>query len=166
MIIAYRDTYPISHHWKLIETISTVILALFCSVGKRRNEIKYFYNDLNKHIYTYLHKILQFNLHFLSHISKICNNLKIYFEVTLKMTSPQVVKTSVTDNSPSQVSSHPDDHFQSRYSQYNCPRLTFNNLTLEYHNQVKFYKISFDVVIENKIISVALDNCMKNNSDC
>ena len=31
------------------------------------------------------------------------------------MASPQVVKTSVTKNSPSQDSSHPDDHFQSRY---------------------------------------------------
>ena len=41
-----------------------------------------------------------------------------------------------------------DDHFRSRYSQYNCPRLAFNNLTLEYHNLVKFYKISFDVVLE------------------
>ena len=73
------------------------------------------------------------------------------------MTSAQVVKTSVTDNSPSQDSSHPDAHLQSRYSQYNCPaaRLAFNNLTLEYHNQVKLYNISFDVQIENGIISMA-----------
>ena len=34
---------------------------------------------------------------------------------TLKMASAQVVETSVTNNSPSQDSSHPDDLFQSRY---------------------------------------------------
>ena len=34
--------------------------------------------------------------------------------LTLKMASTQVVETSVTNNSPSQDSSHPDDHFQSR----------------------------------------------------
>ena len=50
-IIAYRDTYPSPHHMKLKETISTVILALFYSSRKRRNEIKYFYKDLNKQIY-------------------------------------------------------------------------------------------------------------------
>ena len=33
----------------------------------------------------------------------------------LKMTSAQVVETSVANNNPSQDSSHPDDHFQSRY---------------------------------------------------
>ena len=55
-----------------------------------------------------------------------------------------------------------DAHLQSRYSQYNCPSPAFNNLTL-----VKFYKISFDVLRENKIISLALHTCMKiNNSDC
>ena len=31
------------------------------------------------------------------------------------MASAQVVETSVTNNSPSQDSSHPDDLFQSRY---------------------------------------------------
>ena len=31
------------------------------------------------------------------------------------MASAQVVETSVTNNSPSQDSNHPDDHFQSRY---------------------------------------------------
>ena len=37
-------------------------------------------------------------------------------EVTrLKMASAQVVETSVTNNSPSQDSNHPDDLFQSRY---------------------------------------------------
>ena len=35
--------------------------------------------------------------------------------LTLKMASAQVVETSVTNNSPSQDSSHPDDLFQSRY---------------------------------------------------
>ena len=33
----------------------------------------------------------------------------------LKMASAQVVETSVTNNSPSQDSNHPDDLFQSRY---------------------------------------------------
>ena len=36
---------------------------------------------------------------------------------TLKMASAQVVETSVTNNSPSQDSNHPDDLFQSRYNQ-------------------------------------------------
>ena len=35
--------------------------------------------------------------------------------LTLKMASTQVVETSVTNNSPSQDSNHPDDLFQSRY---------------------------------------------------
>ena len=35
--------------------------------------------------------------------------------LTLKMTFALVVETSVANNSPSQDSSHPDDHFQSRY---------------------------------------------------
>ena len=35
--------------------------------------------------------------------------------LTLKMASAQVVETSVTNNSPSQDSNHPDDLFQSRY---------------------------------------------------
>ena len=34
------------------------------------------------------------------------------FRVTLKMASAQVVETSVTNNSPSQDSYHPDDLFQ------------------------------------------------------
>ena len=33
----------------------------------------------------------------------------------MKMASAEVVEMSVTNNSPSQDSSHPDDHFQSRY---------------------------------------------------
>ena len=36
-------------------------------------------------------------------------------DLTLKMASAQVVETSVTNNSPSQDSNHPDDLFQSRY---------------------------------------------------
>ena len=36
--------------------------------------------------------------------------------LTLKMASAQVVETSVTNNSPSQDSNHPDDLFQSRYN--------------------------------------------------
>ena len=34
----------------------------------------------------------------------------------VKMASAQVVETSVTNNSPSQDSYHPDDLFQSRYA--------------------------------------------------
>ena len=34
----------------------------------------------------------------------------------MKMASAQVVETSVTNNSPSQDSCHPDDFFQSRYA--------------------------------------------------
>ena len=37
-----------------------------------------------------------------------------YYHLTLKMASAQVVETSVTNNSPSQDSNHPDDLFQSR----------------------------------------------------
>ena len=37
------------------------------------------------------------------------------YHLTLKMASAQVVETSVTNNSPSQDSNHPDDCFQSRY---------------------------------------------------
>ena len=36
--------------------------------------------------------------------------------LTLKMASEQVVEMSVTNNSPSQDSNHPDDLFQSRYA--------------------------------------------------
>ena len=36
-------------------------------------------------------------------------------QLSLKMASVQVVETSVANNSPSGNSSHPDDHFQSRY---------------------------------------------------
>ena len=35
--------------------------------------------------------------------------------MTLKIASAQVVETSLTNNSLSQDSSNPDDHFQSRY---------------------------------------------------
>ena len=38
----------------------------------------------------------------------------VYDLLTLEMASAQVVKTSVGNNSPSQDSSHPDDHLQSR----------------------------------------------------
>ena len=40
--------------------------------------------------------------------------------LTLKMASAQVVETSVANNSPSQDSSHPDDHFQLVYSLFPC----------------------------------------------
>ena len=39
-----------------------------------------------------------------------------HYHLTLKMASAQVVETSVTNNSPSQDSYHPDDLFQSRYA--------------------------------------------------
>jgi len=39
--------------------------------------------------------------------------------LTLKMASAQVVETSVTNNSPSQDSYHPDDLFQSSYRNIN-----------------------------------------------
>ena len=41
--------------------------------------------------------------------------LEFFFHLTLKMASAQVVETSVTNNSPSQDSYHPDDLFQSIY---------------------------------------------------
>ena len=36
-------------------------------------------------------------------------------DLTLNMAFAQIVATSVTHNSPSQDSNHPDDHFQPRY---------------------------------------------------
>ena len=44
----------------------------------------------------------------------IFNELKV-ITLTLKMASARVAQTSVANNSPSQDSSHPDDHFQSRH---------------------------------------------------
>ena len=40
--------------------------------------------------------------------------VKLWRHSTLKMASAQVVETSVTNNSPSQDSNHPDDLFQSK----------------------------------------------------
>ena len=40
----------------------------------------------------------------------------VKFRMTLKMASAEVVKTSVTNNSPFHDFSHPDDHFQSRHA--------------------------------------------------
>ena len=40
---------------------------------------------------------------------------KTTYHLTLTMTSTQVVETSLTKNSPSQDSNHPDDLLQSRY---------------------------------------------------
>jgi len=42
------------------------------------------------------------------------------YHLTLKMASAQVVETSVTNNSPSQNSNHPDDLFQLRYVIPSC----------------------------------------------
>ena len=42
-----------------------------------------------------------------------CDYCHLQSHLTLKMASTQVVKTSVANKSPSQESSHPDDHFQS-----------------------------------------------------
>ena len=58
------DTYVCRHHRKLKETISTVtsLIPLFYSLGIRRNEIKHFHDDLNKHLYIYLHQNITFKL--------------------------------------------------------------------------------------------------------
>ena len=47
--------------------------------------------------------------------SESSNNLSPAYHLTLKMASAQVVETSVTNDSPSQDSNHPDDLFQARY---------------------------------------------------
>ena len=47
--------------------------------------------------------------------------------LTLKMASAQVVETSVTNNSPSQDSNHPDDLFQSRYVTPGFKPFTYEN---------------------------------------
>ena len=44
--------------------------------------------------------------------------VRLVRDLTLKVASARVVQTSVANNSPSQDSSHPDDHFQSRYNMY------------------------------------------------
>ena len=49
-------------------------------------------------------------------VKKTCAEAIFRVKKTLKMTSAQVVETSVTNNSPSQDSYHPDDLFQSRYA--------------------------------------------------
>ena len=53
----------------------------------------------------------------LQQLRAVCSMLvnQLSSVMTLKMASPQVVETSVTNNSPSQDSYHPDDLFQSRY---------------------------------------------------
>ena len=38
-----------------------------------------------------------------------------HLQLSLKMASAHIVETSVVNNGSSQDSSHPDDHFQSRY---------------------------------------------------
>ena len=43
----------------------------------------------------------------------LCGN-QLHSHLTVKMASAWVVETSVANNSPSQDSNHPDDHFQSR----------------------------------------------------
>ena len=44
-----------------------------------------------------------------------CKMNRKKYDLTLKMASAQVVEMSLTNNSPSQDSNHPDDLFQSRY---------------------------------------------------
>ena len=44
-----------------------------------------------------------------------CSRSVFRYFLTLKVASAQVIETSVTNNSPSQDSNRPDDHFQSRY---------------------------------------------------
>jgi len=44
------------------------------------------------------------------------------------MASAQVVEMSVTDNSPSQDSNHPDDLFQSRYVTPGCTPLSYQKI--------------------------------------
>ena len=46
--------------------------------------------------------------------NKLCGS-PLQSQVTLKMASAEVVETSVTKNSPSPLSNHPDDLLQSRY---------------------------------------------------
>ena len=53
------------------------------------------------------------------------------------MASAQVVKTSVTNNSPSQGSNHPDDLFQSRYSHFSRAKQKIcNNSARKKHFQI------------------------------
>ena len=48
-------------------------------------------------------------------VSTTCAEAIFRVNLTVKMASAQVVESSVTNNSLSQDSNHPDDLFQSRY---------------------------------------------------
>ena len=58
------------------------------------------------------------------------------------MASAQVIETSVTNNSPSQDSNHPDDLFQSKYvtprfKPFSCLYNTIHRSVSAYHNPHK-----------------------------
>ena len=56
----------------------------------------------------------------------------------VKMASAQVVETSVTNNSPSQDSNHPDHLFQSRYVTPGFKPFSYGNLTVINSLDTKF----------------------------
>ena len=51
--------------------------------------------------------------------------------IFLKMASAQVVETSVANNSPSQDSNHPDDHFQLSYVTAGFKLVSYSQLSLQ-----------------------------------
>ena len=61
------------------------------------------------------------------------------------MASAQVVETSVTNNSPSQDSNHPDDLFQSRYNKYNEYK-DFHECEVDVHICAAFLEMSGMIV--------------------
>ena len=67
--------------------------------------------------------------------------------LTLKMASAQVVETSVTNNSPSQDSYHPDDLFQSRY-QYSWVQ-TISLYTIIYKHGKRTRQLKIEMELKN-----------------
>ena len=58
--------------------------------------------------------------------------------LTMKMASAQVVEMSVTNNSPSQDSTHPDDLFQSRYVTPGLKSFSYLRYYLKMQKLLKF----------------------------
>ena len=89
----------------------------------RRGGVDFFWNNpITAHIFTANHiKGLLVATPSLDQSNRSPGFLKFQLNkinhLTLKMASAQVIKMSVTNNSPSQdsMASHPDDHFQSKY---------------------------------------------------
>ena len=95
-------------------------LKVLCALGAR----------ITRYYSLHLHFLALMSFVLIIAKSEIAEDIFRVTEVTLKMASAQVVETSVTDNSPSQDSNHPDDLFQSRcfYPKLNVAMFSRKNL--------------------------------------